>query len=340
MRKAKILIVDDQWTNIAYLRRLLKDYDVLDVNDGRSALKLVADEKPDLILLDVMMPGIDGYSVLNVIRQASGTRLIPVIVITSLSGVDEKIKSLQKGADDLITKPINPQELHARVKSLLRIKFLQDELENAQNIVITLAAAIDAKDQQSAHHSRRTAYYASLFAQVVMLSKTEADRLKMAGFLHDIGNIGIKDNILTKPSNLEPAELEIIKTHPLIGEKICSSITSFQPLLTYIRHHHERYDGTGYPDALQGTDIPVGARILAIADAFAALTSARSYRPSFTVDEAIAILRKNEGPQWDPELVVKFCDMLDKDKSIVAVASDFASKEYYLEPIKVYTKKA
>ncbi|MFZ5631349.1 MAG: HD-GYP domain-containing protein [Bacillota bacterium] len=318
MERHKILIVDDEKSNLSLLRSQLKEFDVVEANDGREALKKVAEEKPDLILLDVMMPGVDGYSVLSIIKNSEKTRFIPVILITALSGLDEKIKSLEKGADEFITKPFDPMELLARMKNLLRIKKLQDELENTHNVVISLAMALEAKDDYSVNHSKRASFYAEKLAQKVYSTKANHERIRLAGLLHDIGKIGIKDSILLKPGRLEPEELRIIKQHPVVSEKICSSISVFEPILPYIRHHHERYDGKGYPDGLAENKIPLGARILAIADAFDALTSDRPYRRAYSQEQAMEILREGAGTQWDPVLVSRFYEITEADKKLIA----------------------
>jgi putative two-component system response regulator len=323
VKRPKILIVDDQQINRLLLRKLLKEYTIIEASNGEAALRLAIAKKPDLIILDIIMPKPDGYSVLSTLKNNPATWLIPVILVSTLQGMDEKIKSLEKGADDFISKPFNPLELKARVKSLLRIKKLQEELVMVQHIVVSLATAMEAKDDYSANHSLRTSYYAGKLAKRLMLSDSEQKHIKVAGFLHDLGKIGIKDRIFCKPEALSPDEFEVIKSHPLIGEKICSSISAFEPILPIIRHHHERFDGKGYPDGLKGTTIPLGARIMAIADAYDALTTDRSYRKAYSKSAAWKILHKNEGPQWDPELVEIFCQMLEKEDFLIH--HDFAS---------------
>ncbi|MDI6710003.1 MAG: response regulator [Thermoanaerobacterales bacterium] len=310
MERPKVLIVDDQQSSLTLLKAQLQEYDVIEAGSGRQALKKIAEEKPDLILLDVMMPGMDGHSVLSIVRNAEETRLTPVLLVTALSDPEEKVKSLEKGADDYITKPFNPLELRARIKSLLRIKTLQTELENACNTLISIALVLEARDTYSVDHSRRTAFYAEMLAHKIFPGIKPAHRqMRMAGLLHDIGRVAIKDGVLSKPGKLDPEEFEIVKRHPVAGERICSHVSSLKPILPIIRHHHENFDGSGYPDGLAGREIPFGARILAIADAFDALTTDRPYRQAFERQTALEILQKGAGSQWDPRLVEQFIEL-------------------------------
>jgi putative two-component system response regulator len=312
--KYKILIVDDQEFNIVSLKDYLQEYNVIEATSNGDILEIVNEVKPDLILLDVISSDIDGYSILSMIKSTKETRLTPVILVTSLSGTDEKVKSYDKGADEFITKPFQPLELTAKVKSLLRVKSYQDELENAQNLVISLAQALEAKDQYSNRHSQRTSEYAKILASSVSQDLVFIDQIVVAGLLHDIGKIGISDYVLQKPGKLDKEEFEIIKTHPVVGEKICSSINSFQPFLPWIKHHHESWDGKGYPDNLKGENIPYGARIIAIADAFDAMISDRPYRKALELEEVCKIFREGAGKQWDAQLVNVFLKLIDEKK--------------------------
>lgn len=273
------------------------------------------------------MPGPDGYSVLSVIRNAEETRRIPVILVTARNSMDEKIKSLEKGADDFLSKPFNPHELVARVNSLLRLRDLQRELESLQEMVYSLVLSRESRDQFSHRHSERTAFYAEKLAQKFFIVR---DQIKTAALLHDIGKAGIRDEIFLKPGKLEPNEFEVIKSHPAAGEKICLPVSSLKHVLPFIRHHHERYDGSGYPDGLKGSDIPLGARVLAVADAFDALLSPRPYREAYSQDEALQILRDGAGTQWDPKVVSTFCDLILNDVSVADQQSI-----WYLEKHKI-----
>lgn len=310
MSKPKILIVDDQQPNIALLKSLLPDYDTTEATSGRLALKQISDQKPDLILLDVMMPGIDGYSVLSIVKNSAHTRGIPVLAVSALGGMDEKLKSLAKGADGFIIKPVNPQELKAKIKALLRVKVLHDELDAAQKTLISIAAMLDDKHLFRSGHSCRTAHYAVRLARLELLQSWQQEEIRLAALVHDIGYVTVPESILLQGDRLTPEELAHIQNHPLTGEVICSALASFKPVLPYIRHHHENYDGTGYPDKLKGAAIPLGARILAIADAYDALTNDRPHRKALSPQAALAVLANGAGSRWDPGLVALFCRLI------------------------------
>lgn len=313
----KILVVDDQKSNIELLRAQLKEFKVIEAHSGGAALKKIREERPDLILLDVMMPGVDGFSVLSIIKKTEETRLTPVIVVTALNGDEERVKFLEIGADDYITKPFSPQVLMARINNLIQTKvFLQEQLENMQEFVINLVNTLEARDMFRVKHSKRTAFYAEKLAQKYYPLNVIRSHVKMAALLHDIGNIYVRESILLKKGSLDPREFEIVKTHPEAGERICSYVSSLKPVLPLIRHHHERVDGRGYPDGLKGTDIPLGARILAVSDAFDALTSPRPHRDAYSLEEALKILKEGAGTQWDQRIVEQFCEMIETDQSI------------------------
>jgi putative two-component system response regulator len=321
MKRRRILIVDDQRSDLALLKSMLAEYDLIEAEDGRAALKKVAEEKPDLILLDVMMPGVDGYSVLSILKNSEKTWLIPVILISSMNGQEDKIKFLEKGADEFISKPVNPMELRAKIKNLLRITYLQDELENVHNMLVSVVVAVESKHPHLANHSRRTSFYAEKLAQKVYSTSSDREHLRLAGLLHDIGKIAVIESVFLQPGELETEDFELVKTHPVVGERICSSMSALRPILPYIRHHHEHFDGSGYPDGLKEKNIPLGARILAIADAFDALTSPRPYREAYSQEKASEILAGGAGKQWDPLLVDMFLKMVEDDKTLIAELS-------------------
>lgn len=316
-KKYKILIVDDQVSNLLLLKEQLHEYDIIEANNGRNALKTVFQEKPALIILDTMLPGVDGYSVLSILKNSEETQSIPVILLTSSTDTDDRIKSLEKGADDLLPKPCNPLELKARVKSLLRLKDVQDDIKNLYALTNQLALALEANDPYFLNHSKRVAVYAEKLAQKVIPVKSIVQLIKTAASLHDIGKIKIPRNIIEKSGHLEPDEFSLIQQHPLASENLCSSMNGLQYILPYIRHHHERFDGTGYPDGLKGSDIPMGARILAVADGYDALTHDRPHRKAYSPEQAKKIMLENAGIQWDPDLVKAFCEILDTQGSLI-----------------------
>jgi putative two-component system response regulator len=307
-RTPVVLVVDDGEANRELIEACLAGIDcqVRTAEDGVSALKSVQAWRPDLVLLDVQMPGIDGYEVCRRIKASPVTRLLPVVMITSLDRTADRVLALESGADDYMTKPVDRIELVARVRSALRLKSVYDSLDSAEQVIFSLAAAVEAKDPYTEAHVQRVAETARSIGVRLSLDAADLDALYRGGLLHDIGKIGIPDAILLKPGPLDADEEITMRTHPIIGETIVAPLHSATRLLPIIRHHHEHYDGSGYPDRLAGERIPKLARIVAVCDAFDALVSDRPYRARKTKDEAIAILRGGRNRQWDPEVVDVF----------------------------------
>lgn len=305
-------MVDDEPLNLELLEAYLQasGYEVLRAVDGTSALEIVAESPPDLILLDVMLPGKNGYAVCEELKGNDETRFIPIILITALTSLEDKIKGIESGADDFLNKPFNKQELMARVKSLIRVKHINEDLDTAQNIIFTLALAIEAKDPYTRGHSERVADLAAELAKHMGLHLRDQLMIRNAGILHDIGKIGVSGAILNKTETLTEDELIHVRTHSELGEQICRPLRSARAVLPIIRQHGERYDGTGHPDGLAGEEICLGARIVAVADAYDAMTSDRPYRKRMTKEKAIEILKLNAGIQWDPRVVTGFLEML------------------------------
>jgi len=311
MKKAKLLIVDDQQTTISQLRSEFREYEVDEADNGRMALKKIKEDKPDLIIINTTTAGIDGYSVLSIVKSSPDTHNIPIILTTAMEGAEDRAKSLEKGADDFLIKPFDPAELQGKVKTLLRIKSLQDELTRVRQFLVSMAQIMEDKSEYWAGHSRRIAGYAVRLARKDLLHPSWLEEVKIAALLHDIGKSTIKESIFLKPGKLTAEELEMVKSHPAAGEKMCAVLTSLKPVLPIIRHHHERFDGGGYPDGLKGSEIPLGARIIAVADGYDALTSERPFRQANSPLEAVNILRENAGSQWDPQLVELFCQLVE-----------------------------
>ena len=308
-RNPKILIVDDNATNIELIKKQLQGnhYNFEGRSNGHDALEKTRSWRPDLILLDLMMPGMSGYEVCRIIKSDKDLRFIPVIVITALSDLDDKLKAIDMGADDFLIKPFNKLELATRIRSLLRLKAVTDDLDTSENILFTLARALEAKDIYTRGHSERVARYSRNLAKAIGLTELEQEQIWRGGLLHDIGKIGIRESILHKPGPLTPEEMDHIRTHPQKGYEICCPLKSLLPSLSVIRNHHERYDGAGHPDHLESDKIPVMARIAAIADSFDAMTTDRPYRRAMSLLDAVAILEneKNSG-QWDTKLLAEF----------------------------------
>jgi putative two-component system response regulator len=261
---------------------------------------------PDLVLLDVQMPGINGYEVCRRIKSNPASRLVPVVMITSLDRTADRVSALEAGADDYMTKPVDRVELVARVRSALRLKSVYDSLDSAEQVIFALAAAVEAKDPFTEAHTHRVAEAARRIGVRLGLPASDLDTLYRGGLIHDIGKIGVPDAILLKPGPLDAEELMSMHLHPIIGENIVAPLRSGTDLLPIIRNHHEHYDGSGYPDRLAGENIPRLARIVAVCDAFDALVNDRPYRQRKTQDEALAILRGGAKRQWDPEVVQLF----------------------------------
>jgi putative two-component system response regulator len=304
----RVLVVDDEELNRKLLRGLLtsRGFDVEEATNGEEALRKVHEINPDLVLLDIMMPRVDGIKVCRELKQNPRTQLIPVVLLTALSALDDRVAGLEAGADDFLTKPFHQPELLARVRALIRMKQLTNQLERTEDILFTLAAAVEAKDPYTEGHLRRLEQYASRLSAKLGLSVHVRTVIRYGALLHDIGKIGVPDAILQKPEPLAPDEFEIIKQHPVFGERICAPLRLGAEVGPIVRGHHERWDGAGYPDGLAGEAIPLGARIVAIADAFDAMTTDRPYRKARDVDSALVELRRGTGTQWDPDLVERF----------------------------------
>ena len=324
-QKDRILIVDDSPQNVQLLEAYLTaaGYEVIPAYDGKEALEqLGGNDEPDLIILDVMMPGLNGYQVCEKIKDSQSWHRIPVMMLTALTEIDDKVKGFEAGADEFLSKPVDKLELLLRVKALLRTKHLNEDLESARDVIYTLALAIEANDPYTRGHSERVAQYGILIAQRMDLSEEQIDTIRNAGILHDVGKIGISETILQKPGPLTESELIAVQDHPAIGEKICKPLRSANLLLTVIRHHQERYDGGGYPDHLAGDDIPIEARIIAVADAFDAMTSPRPYRPPMSQRQVLGTLRREAGKQWDPNVVEVFLELIAEERDLTRYAAE------------------
>lgn len=312
--KSKILIVDDMPENIEIIQDILVDepYDLFMASNGLEALEKVTEIQPDLVLMDAIMPQLTGFEAAKRIKSDRITRLVPIIMITALDGSEDRLKGLKAGVDDFITKPFNIFELRARIKNLLRLREYVNELENAEEVIFSLARAVEAKDEYTEGHCGRLSFLGEALGKELGMSESDLLILKRGGILHDIGKIAISDNILLKPGPLTEEEFKIIKTHPDAGYKICAPLKTLQPVLSTILHHHERYDGSGYPAGLKGDDTPIHARIIGIVDIYDALTSKRSYRNALPKDVTIRIMRdETEKGFWDPILVKKFISMIN-----------------------------
>ncbi len=306
---ATILVVDDNIMNRELATDLLGDagYPVIQAENGEQALELLDNNHSiDVILLDIMMPGLNGFETCKRIKEHNLWRLIPVVMLTALTDIRSRVTALEAGADDILSKPFEEEELLARVKTSVQVKKLHDQLEDTESILFALANVVEVKDEYTDHHLKRMAQYSQRLAQLASLSTTDQRYIRFGGILHDIGKVGISDMILRKPGKLTTEEYEIIKEHSALGEQIVQPMRFGEQVGPIVRGHHERWDGGGYPDGLEGEATPIGARIITLCDTFDAMTSDRPYRKALPDEVAINELKKHAGIQFDPNLVEIF----------------------------------
>jgi putative two-component system response regulator len=312
--QAVILVADDEPANREILSELLlrEGYRTVEAENGTRALEMLRGHQVDLALLDVMMPGLTGFSVCHEAKSDPNTRLIPVVLVTGLNRSEDRLKGIESGADDFLGKPVDRAELLARVRSLLRLKQFTDELESAETVLCTLAISIEAKDPYTVGHCDRLSVYAEAMGKRIGLTQDFQIALRRGGIVHDLGKVAVPEHILLKPGKLTPEERKIMEEHPVVGERICAPLKSFRNVLPIIRHHHEKLDGSGYPDGLKGKAIPLTARILSTVDIYDALTTDRPYRKAFSREQAVATLYEEvKRGWWDPDLIQEFQAVLD-----------------------------
>ena len=312
-----ILVVDDKLDTLLLVRELLtsRSYQVVTASDADEALNAIREFKPDLILLDVIMPGRSGYDLCRDLKEDPATRLIPIVMITGLSDRSDRIRGIEAGADDFLSKPLYPEELFARVKSLLKLKHFTDELENAEAVLFSLALGVEARDPYTGDHCARLARLASDLGRHLKLDYESIVALQRGGYLHDLGKVTIPDEILKKHCSLTTEEWEVMKQHPITGEAICAPLKSFRRVLPIIRHHHEHWNGSGYPDALHGKEIPLLARVLQVADVYDALRTARPYKRALSHKEAERTIREEvRQGLYDGELIGEFFSLMDRQR--------------------------
>src|SRR6185295_17941125 len=287
----RILVVDDLAENREILVDLLgsEGYVLDTAKDGEEAVEKALASPPDLILMDVSMPRLTGFEACRRLKADERTHLVPIVLVTGLLAREDRIQGIAAGCDDFLTKPVDSEQLLARTRTLLRTKALVDELEQAENVLVSLATALDAKDTYTSGHSQRVGDYAEALGAALGLGGKARSNLRRAGLLHDIGKIGTDLAYLNKPGALTTEEYEQVKRHPVIGYEICLPLRTMAPLLPLIRGHHERLDGRGYPDGLKAEAIPVPLRCLTVADVYDALTSDRSYRKAMPIADALTL---------------------------------------------------
>jgi len=317
-RVPRVLVVEDSADNLLLMRELLESrgYEVACAADADAAELAIRSAPPDLILLDVVMPGRSGYDLCRQLKDDLATRLIPVVMITGLAEREDRVRGIEAGADDFLNKPIYPEELFARVTSLLKLKEFTDEMENVESVLFSLALSVEARDPYTEGHCQRLARYSAELGEHLGLDQDDVITLRRGGILHDLGKIVIPDEILKKGSMLSSAEWQIMKQHPATGESICKPLKSLRKVLPIIRHHHEHWNGSGYPDGLRGEQIPLLARVLQVVDVYDALRTTRPYKPSLSQEESErTMLEESQAGLWDKEVMWQFVQMMHKRKA-------------------------
>lgn len=334
--KPVILVVDDEERNLRLMEALLvpMGYEIIMAQNGKQALEKVNESSPDVVLLDIMMPKMDGYEVAKQIKMNKQTRIIPIVMVTNLGNVEDRVKALRSGADDFLSKPVDKVELMARVSSLVKVKAYNDHMRDYQEkleaevnkrtyqlnaafkkikmasheTIYRLCRAAEYKDDNTAGHIHRVSNYAALISEKIGLKKKTTESILLSAPMHDVGKIGVPDHILQKPGKLTPDEWEIMKQHTYFGSKILegSQVGYIRLAEVIALTHHEKWDGSGYPMGLKGNKIPLVGRIMAIADVFDALTSRRPYKKPFSVQDSFDIIKQGYGNHFDPDLVNAF----------------------------------
>lgn len=318
-RLPRVLVIDDNPNTMTLMRDLLssRGYEVVAVPDAAQAEAEILRRVPDVILSDVIMPGKSGYELCRELKENPATRLVPFVLITGLSEREDRVRGIEAGADDFLSKPIFPEELFARVKSLVKLKEFTDELETAESVLCTLGLSVESRDPYTEGHCERLAENASNLGRHLLLDEDDIIALRRGGYLHDLGKIAVPDEILKKGADLTSEEWIVMKRHPVTGENICRPLKSLRLVLPIIRNHHEHFNGSGYPDGLSGQEIPLLARILQVVDVYDALRTARPYKAAQTHEQAAITMREEaRAGLWDEELVLEFFTMLDKQRRV------------------------
>jgi putative two-component system response regulator len=312
-RRTRVLVADDTDSIRALFQRLLTadGHEVISAEDGVEALDAAQRHRPDVILLDVGMPGLDGIEVCRRLKSDPAMRFTPVVLVTGLSDLSDRIKGIEAGADDFLSKPVHPHELRARVVSLSRMKQLIDALDSAEAAFVALALTIEARDPTTKGHCERLAHHAVVLGRTIGLPAEDLHALHRGGYLHDVGKVGVPDSVLLKQGPLTASEFDLMKHHTDIGDRLCAPLQSLRAVRPIIRCHHERVDGSGYPGGLRGDEVPLLAQIVGIVDVYDALTSQRPYRGPLTPDAAARhLLREAQEGKFTGQYVEAFLDVL------------------------------
>jgi putative two-component system response regulator len=303
----RVLVIDDEPAHASLLERLLtkEGYAVETAGDADAAIVAIARRNPDVILLDVVLPKGDGFTLCRRLKIDSATRLIPVIMVTALTDRESRIKGRQAGADDFLTKPVDAEELLVRVQSLARVKRYTDDLDSAASIIMALAVMIEARDGYLEGRCHRIANNATAIGRAIGLGAVDLQTLHRGGLLHDVGMLAIPLSVLQKAGPLDREELALVRSHTVRGDELCRNLRSLQAVRPIIRHHHERLDGSGYPDRLRGEDVPLLAQIIGVVDVYDALTTPRPYQETLSPKQALGILRDQVGRGWRQQHLVE-----------------------------------
>jgi putative two-component system response regulator len=306
IRHAAILIADADETSVRFLRRLLsrEGHDVSVVSTIDEALTACARDQPDLVLVDLVEPRGQGFELCRRLKNQSVTRFVPVVIVTAQSDRRDRLRGIEAGCDDFLVKPFDAAELHARIQSLVRLKRFTDDLESAEAVIMGMGATIEARDPSTNGHCQRLAHYATRLGQSLNLDESDLAALERGGFLHDIGKIAVPDSVLLKGGELDPYESRVMRKHPIVGDNLCSGLRSLNKVRPIVRHHHERLDGTGYPDGLRHGEVPLLAQIVGVVDVFDALTTERPYRAARPVEEAFQVLADESEKGWRDRVLV------------------------------------
>ncbi|MEQ1759737.1 MAG: HD domain-containing phosphohydrolase [Vicinamibacterales bacterium] len=312
-RRSRVLIADDMASVLALFQKLLVNdgHEVITATDGVEALEAVYRERPDVVILDVAMPRMDGLEVCRRLKADPDVRLTPVVLVTGLSEVSDRIRGIEAGADEFLTKPVHPHELRARITALTHVKSLIDELDSAEAAFMTLALTIEARDPNTNGHCERLAERAVRLGRTLGLADEDLAALHRGGYLHDVGKIGVPDAVLLKPGPLTTEEFAVMKTHPDIGDALCAPLRSLRSVRPIVRCHHERIDGSGYPQGLRGDEVPLLAHLVGIVDVYDALTSKRPYRDALRDEVARQyLLEEVDRGRFSSVYVEAFLDIL------------------------------
>jgi putative two-component system response regulator len=304
--RASILVADDDQTSARFLKRWLtkEGHDVAVVHSGDEALAACQSVPPDLVLIDLVMPHGRGFTVCRQLKAQSATRFIPVVIVTAQADRADRLRGIEAGCDDFLIKPFDSSELHARIQSLVRLKRYTDELESAEAVILGLGATIEARDPTTNGHCQRLAHYATKLGRSLGLDDSDLAALERGGFLHDIGKIAVPDRVLLKDGKLDPQESRVMRKHPIVGDSLCAGLRSLTKVRPIVRHHHERLDGSGYPDGLRNGEVPLLAQIISTVDVFDALTTERPYRAARPCGEAFQVLSDEASKGWRDRVLV------------------------------------